>query len=54
MTKKPVKASKKVVAKKIVKKAGKKSPVKPVKLDKSLINPLRQAAKASAARRTVK
>jgi len=47
MTKKPVKSS----TKKTVKKG---SAVKSGKSDKSLINPLRQAAIASAARRTVK
>ena len=47
------------MAKKLVKSAKKKSvksvsPAKPVKLDRSLINPLKQAAIASAARRTLK
>ena len=45
MTKKPVKSPKKKIAKKTVS-------VKSVKLDKGLINPLRLAAKASAAKRT--
>jgi len=47
MAKKAVKSAKKKTVKK-------ESPVKPVKLDKSLINPLKQAAIASAARRTMK
>jgi hypothetical protein len=47
MTKKPVKSPKKKIAKKA-------TSVKSVKLDMSLINPLRLAAKASAARRTIK
>ena len=56
MAKKPVKAPKKktAVKKTVVKKEKPAKSAKPVKLDKSLIDPLRQAAKSSAARRTMR